>query len=316
MVMSLLLATSAAAKRRVRIRQHCKMATGPTLTEKFQGCLVGGLLGDCLGAPFEAHIKNTVIPDQRTFFQNLLKGEVVFGPLAGRNFRPSEVDQEHGWYHYTDDSAMTFCLARSLLAKGGFDPLDVAKRPTEYLETIKWLVSDTLNHAERKLKLSSYADPYKPAMEQFEGRGSYGNGASMRVAPVALFYTKDHEKMIEVARNQAMLTHSNESAYNAAILQCMAIATALRSDPGTPFDSGHFMSHLVALMLQQEKSHNGQGPLFRKMELIKKIVCDPTQDPTPAEVAVMLGNDMSAQGSVPTAIYSFLRSQRPLTDFE
>ncbi|KAM7302857.1 ADP-ribose glycohydrolase ARH3 [Ixodes scapularis] len=295
------------------------MAAGPTLTEKFQGCLVGGLLGDCLGAPFEAHIKNTVIPDQRTFFQNLLKGEVAFGPLAGRNFRPSEVDQEHGEYHYTDDSAMTFCLARSLLAKGGFDPLDVAKRFTgEYFENQQLVqeYGNAVKNVFQKWKDSSYADPYKPAMEQFEGRGSYGNGASMRVAPVALFYTKDHEKMIEVARNQAKLTHSNESAYNAAILQCMAIATALRSDPGTPFDSGHFMSHLVALMLQQEKSHNGQGPLCCKMELIKKIVRDPTQDPTPAEVAVMLGNDMSAQGSVPTAIYSFLRSQRPLADFE
>lgn len=50
--------------------------------------------------------------------------------------------------------------------------------------------------------------------------------------------------------------------------------------------------------------------------LIKKIVSDPAQDPTPAEVARMLGNDITAQGSVPTAIYSFLRSQRPLADFE
>ncbi|CAN8023888.1 unnamed protein product, partial [Ixodes persulcatus] len=168
----------------------------------------------------------------------------------------------------------------------------------------------------RKLKNSNYADPYKPASEQFGGRGSYGNGASMRVAPVALFYQNDLEKMVEVARNQAKLTHSNKTGYNAAIMQCMAIAIALKSNPKTPLDPVAFVDYLIAFMDKLEEATDGFKPLCFKLMLIKKIVSDPAQDPTPAEVARMLGNDITAQGSVPTAIYSFLRSQRPLADFE
>ncbi|CAN7939096.1 unnamed protein product, partial [Ixodes hexagonus] len=303
----------------LRTLQYRTMATEPRLQEKFQGCLVGGLLGDCLGAPFEINIKGSNIPDQRSFFQNLLKDEVVFGPLAGRNFQPSKVCPERGEYNYTDDSAMTFCLARSLLAKGDFDPVDVAKRfADEYFQNQqrKQEYGNAVRTVFQKLKDSNYADPYKPAMEQFKGRGSHGNGGSMRVAPVALFYKHDEEKMVEVAGNQAKLTHSNHAGYNAAIMQCMAIALALRSDPNVPLDPREFIGYLSALMDKRENHPDDLRPLSLKLKLIKEIVLDPAQDPTPAEVAKMLGNDMSAPGSVPTAIYCFLRSQRPLTDFD
>lgn len=301
------------------LRQYFRMATDPTLEEKFQGCLVGGLVGDCLGAPFETDLAGSNIPDQQTFFQNLLKHAVVSGPQAGRNFHASKVHPGHGEYHYTDDSAMTFCLARSLLAKKKFDPLDVAKRFTDEYFQNERLVQEYGNAVRdvfRKLKNSNYADVYKPATEQFGGRGSYGNGASMRVAPVTLFYQNDMEKMVEVARSQAKLTHSNKTGYNAAIMQCMAIAIALKSNPKTPLDPVAFVDYLIALMDKLEEATDGFKPLCFKLMLIKKIVSDPAQDPSPVEVAKMLGNDITAQGSVPTAIYSFLRSQRPLTDFD
>ncbi|KAH9362836.1 hypothetical protein HPB48_015201 [Haemaphysalis longicornis] len=215
------------------------MSADTTLVEKFEGCLVGALLGDCLGAPFETDFTGSNFPNQQNFFQNLLQHTVVPGPSAGRNFHPSKVHPGRGEYHYTDDTAMTLCLAKSLLAKRRFDALDVAKRfTTEYFE----------NEA---------LDPYKPAQEQFGGRGSYGNGASMRVAPVALFYMDDLEKMIEVARNQAKITHSNQTGYNAAILQCMAVFLALKSDPKAPLDPVAFIDHLIAFMDKLEEAIDG-----------------------------------------------------------
>lgn len=295
------------------------MANDPTLEEKFQGCLVGGLLGDCLGAPFEEDFTGSNFPDQQTFFQNLLKHAVVPGPSAGRNFRPSKVHPGHGEYHYTDDTAMTFCLARSLLAKGKFDALDVAKRfTTEYFENepIVYEYGNAVREVFRKLKNTNFVDPYKPGQDQFGGHGSYGNGAAMRVAPVALFYKNDLEKMVEVARNQSKITHSNKTGYNAAIMQCMAICLALKSDPKTPLDPVVFVDYLIAFMDKLEEATDGFKPLCFKLMLIKKTVSNPAEDPTPAEVAKMLGNNITAQGSVPTAIYSFLRSQRPLPDFD
>ncbi|XP_077502110.1 ADP-ribosylhydrolase ARH3-like isoform X3 [Amblyomma americanum] len=301
------------------LRQYTRMSADTTLVEKFEGCLVGALLGDCLGAPFETDFTGDAFPNQQTFFQNLLKHTVVPGPSAGRNFRPSNVHPGHGEYHYTDDTAMSMCLANSLLAKRKFDALDVAKRfTTEYFENeaIVFEYGNAVRDVFRKLKNNNYEDPYKPAQEQFGGRGSYGNGAAMRVAPVALFYMDDVEKMVEVARNQAKITHSNQTGYSAAIMQCTAVHLALKSDPKIPLDPVAFIDHLIALMDKLEEAVDGFKPLVFKLMHIKKLVSNPDLDPTPAEVAKTLGNNITAQGSVPTAIYSFLRSQRPLKDFE
>ena len=41
-------------------------------------------------------------------------------------------------------------------------------------------------------------DVYQPAAEQFDGRGSYGNGSAMRVTPAALFAYKNNNTLIEV----------------------------------------------------------------------------------------------------------------------
>jgi len=41
-------------------------------------------------------------------------------------------------------------------------------------------------------------DVYQPAAEQFNGRGSFGNGSAMRVAPVALFAYQKKDMLIEV----------------------------------------------------------------------------------------------------------------------
>ncbi|XP_064466133.1 ADP-ribosylhydrolase ARH3-like isoform X2 [Ornithodoros turicata] len=287
--------------------------------EKFEGCLVGVLLGDCLGAPFEEDLAGKNVPDIPTFFQNLMKNNVVPGPSAGRNFRPSKAYPGRGEYHYTDDTAMTFCLARSLLEKKEFDAADVARRfTTEYFNNQECFneYGNAVRDVFRKLKNSNYHDPYKPAKEQFGGRGSYGNGASMRVAPVALLYKSDIAKLIQVARSQAQLTHSHKTGYNGSILQCLAIYLALKSNPETPLDVIGYVDKLLVFMDELEEGTDGFKPFCFKLMVIRKILSDPTQDPTPAEIAKEIGNDITAQGSVPTAIYCFLRSQRPLSSLD
>lgn len=47
------------------------------------------------------------------------------------------------------------------------------------------------------LAKAKYEDVWKPAKEQFDGTGSFGNGAAMRVAPVSLFYYEDETKAVE-----------------------------------------------------------------------------------------------------------------------
>ena len=41
-------------------------------------------------------------------------------------------------------------------------------------------------------------DVYRPAAEQFDGKGSFGNGSAMRVTPATLFAYKNKDTLIEV----------------------------------------------------------------------------------------------------------------------
>ncbi len=48
-------------------------------------------------------------------------------------------------------------------------------------------------------------------IRQFNGSGSYGNGAAMRAHPVAMHcHGRKREEMEEVAKAQALLTHSHK----------------------------------------------------------------------------------------------------------
>jgi ADP-ribosylglycohydrolase len=58
----------------------------------------------------------------------------------------------------------------------------------------------------------------------FEGQGSYGNGAAMRVAPLGAYFADDIELVIEQARLSAEVTHTHAEGIAGAI--AIAVATA------------------------------------------------------------------------------------------
>ena len=70
-----------------------------------------------------------------------------------------------------------------------------------------------------ELRARKFEDPFGPAKEQFGGEGSYGNGAAMRVAPLALFCHSDYKELINLVQQSAEITHTHKQGYNGAILQ-------------------------------------------------------------------------------------------------
>lgn len=70
-----------------------------------------------------------------------------------------------------------------------------------------------------KLNNQNLEDVWKPAEEQFNGSGSYGNGGAMRISPVALFAYKNYESLVEIAEKCTRLTHTHPLGINGAILQ-------------------------------------------------------------------------------------------------
>lgn len=64
----------------------------------------------------------------------------------------------------------------------------------------------------------------------FEGQGSYGNGAAMRVAPIGAYFADDLQKVVEQSRLSAEITHIHPEGIAGAI--AIAVATAVAWDLG------------------------------------------------------------------------------------
>ena len=156
------------------------------LRSKFRGCLLGALFGDALGAEFEGKYWRRPVPSSE--FELFSEGNLS-KLKANRDPR----------FTFTDDSAMMMALCRSLLSE---KTLDIKHLALEYTETFyrepRRRYGGSVKTVFKKLRWLTWEDVTIPARQQFDGSGSYGNGAAMRVAPLALF-SHDIEELMKVS---------------------------------------------------------------------------------------------------------------------
>jgi poly(ADP-ribose) glycohydrolase ARH3 len=76
-------------------------------------------------------------------------------------------------------------IAYSLIAQKKLVPTDLAKRFWEEYYRESWRGYGASVSAVFE-KLRKDTDPFEAAAQQFDGKGSYGNGAAMRVHPVSI----------------------------------------------------------------------------------------------------------------------------------
>ncbi|XP_048206848.1 ADP-ribosylhydrolase ARH3 isoform X1 [Perognathus longimembris pacificus] len=201
---------------------------------RFRGCLAGALLGDCVGAIYEAH--DTVS------LTSVLSHVQSLEPDPGT---PGSSRTEA--LYYTDDTAMTRALVQSLLAKEAFDEVDMAHRfAQEYKNDPDRGYGAGVITVFKKLLSHKCHDVYEPARAQFNGKGSYGNGGAMRVAGIPLAYSsiKDVQKF---ARLSAQLTHASSLGYNGAILQALAVHLALQGESSSRCFLEQLLGHMEEL---------------------------------------------------------------------
>lgn len=270
------------------------------LKSKFRGCLLGSLIGDCFGAPFEGDVMTS-------------GGKVVlqkyFDKLEGVNFK-GPIKQ------YTDDTAMTKCVIKSLIDKPAVDFKFMARLfVKEYFSDPRRGYGKNVVDVFSKLKANKFEDIYRPAEEQFAGMGSFGNGGAMRVAPLALYFHDNHRAMIRAVSDATRITHTHKNAINGAILQSMAVQQCLKLDPSEKIDTQKFVNNLIEKMRIIEVDDGGVdmdflAPYKEKLGDVQKLL-DSANDDTD-EIVRILGNDIFALHSVPTAIFCFLRAQLPI----
>src|SRR5205814_1996971 len=130
---------------------------------------------------------------------------------------------------------------------------------------------------------------------------SYGNGSAMRVAPIGLAYFNDLKKASSIAIESSRPTHSHPLAYQGAVLQCIAVATATASGE---HEASAFLqalrsglSHFTDLMQDTSKLEVALNEIERGLQ----------RGATCAEMSLILGTGIAAYEAVPIALYCFLR---------
>ncbi|MFF3285541.1 ADP-ribosylglycohydrolase family protein [Streptomyces sp. NPDC003023] len=139
------------------------------------------------------------------------------------------------------------------------------------------------------------------ASQLFNGQGSWGNGSSMRIAPLGAWYADDPEQATHQAEISSYTTHQHREAVVGAM--AVAAAAALAANPAGPPAPTELLDGVVALV---PRSAVGAG-LRRARDMLDYDDA--------GTVAAVLGNGRrtSAHDTVPFALWSAARS---LGDFQ
>jgi poly(ADP-ribose) glycohydrolase ARH3 len=245
------------------------------LKSKFLGCLVGTAIGDALGAGQEG--------------SGMSRSEDI-GSLA------EKMEQ----LIYTDDTHMTIGIAESLIESKGFDGEHMAQTFIRNYEDEPWRGYGP--GPPIIFQMIKSGEAWYSAASGLYGGGSFGNGSAMRVAPVGLLYSRNPEKLREIAYQSSSITHSHELGREGAALQACAVALALSMPSDEEIDREVFLSRLQDFI---------QDRLYKeKVAQIRELLGE--QDKV--NVVAVLGNGIEAPRSVPTAIYCFLRQPQSYKD--
>ncbi|MGC4066698.1 MAG: ADP-ribosyl-[dinitrogen reductase] hydrolase [Polyangiaceae bacterium] len=141
-----------------------------------------------------------------------------------------------GWLHLpvgavTDDTEMSLCVARSLV-QNGFVLVDIADRFVAWMKTRPRDIGGTCRRGIRRYLLDG-------SLEAPLNEADGGNGAAMRMTPIALATLGEPEDLCNWGIRQAHLTHHHPLSDGACLLVGQLIQLAL---------VGHGKDRLAALV--------------------------------------------------------------------
>lgn len=160
-------------------------------TDKILGCILGGAIGDCLGIPYEGKAP------------------------------PFEIDYQRHW-NISDDTQLTLATCEAITTHGKVDAASIADTFTLWFKQkrLTGLGASTLK-ALSELGLGGHW-----ALVGRKGDMAAGNGAAMRVAPLAFCLDLSSSRGRMIFRDVCRITHHSEEAYVGALAVALAIQAA------------------------------------------------------------------------------------------
>ena len=205
------------------------------------------------------------------------------------------------WY-LTDDSIMAIGVVETLQACGAIDPDYLASRfAANYQRNPRRGYGGMAHHILQEFCKGGDWREIAPAV--FDGSGSYGNGAAMRVAPLGAFFADDLDRLQQEAITSAEVTHTHLEGKVGAVAVALAAAWAWQHRDRQPLKIGDFFT----FMLDRLPVSDTRSGIARASEL-------PLDDSVATAVSA-LGNGtmVSAQDTVPFALWC---AARHFQDFE
>lgn len=228
-------------------------------SNRARGCIIGGVIGDAMGGPFDGQP----------------------GPL--RFHEPAS-------WSISDDSQLTLATCESIIEIGKVSPEHIAQRFVAWYRArrISGLGSSTLK-ALRDLDAGAHW-----ALAGAKGEMAAGNGAAMRIAPLAFHLDPAVAEQRQIIRDVCRITHHNEEAYAGALAILVAIRTLV-------FESSPPVQ-LLANVLRALPDSRVRDRLLELDQLPRDLII--------ADVGRRYGSSGYVVDSVPLALYAASTMER------
>ncbi|MFE1048893.1 ADP-ribosylglycohydrolase family protein [Streptomyces olivaceus] len=208
-------------------------------------------------------------------------------PLLGRRELPP------GTWQWTDDTEMACSVVAVLAAHRRVDQDALAYSFAHHHDFDRGY-GPAVN---RLLRLVREGGDWRElAAALFNGQGSWGNGAAMRIAPLGAWYADDPEQATHQAEISAYPTHQHREAVVGAM--AVAAAAALAAAPSGPPGPHRLLDEVIALM---PKSAVGAG-LRRARDMLDY------DDAATVAAVLGCGRRTTAHDTVPFALWSAARA--------
>jgi ADP-ribosylglycohydrolase len=258
-----------AVEQRKQSRQHAPDACLARALESLEGLASGDAFGECFLNPWDR------TPENR----------------ASRVLPPAP-------WRFTDDTMMAVSVYACLERHGSMEPEWLAESFARHYDPERGY-GPAMNALLMRLYAIGASNWFEEAQELFNGEGSFGNGAAMRVAPVGAYFADNLDLVVEQATLSAISTHCHPEAIAGAVAVAVATAIAWQDrDAATPMNASAFLEGVRACT-----------PQSAVRDGIDRALALPDMT-TVLEAALTIGNGShaSAQDTVPFTLWSAARS--------
>jgi ADP-ribosylglycohydrolase len=224
------------------------------LRDRVLGCFVGGAIGDALGGAHEG--------------------------------RPPPIRlEENAEWRLSDDTQLTLATCEAIADSGRVDPEAIARRMAS------WFAGGRVTGlgAATFAALRSLAQGGHWALVGMRGDRAAGNGAAMRIAPLAFFLDPTDAADRRTIRDVCRITHHHDEAYAGGLAVVAAIRSAWTETDAIPPD---LVERAIAVL--PDSVVRDRLVDIRRFRVALSL----------AEVAAQLGTSGFVAESVPLAIYA------------